>query len=278
MGKILAVIIVSLTTTGVWAQISNPQYGHELRGVIETGAFGFRSHHIQFGLNGTKFDYVKQGRQNILFPFARYSFEFHLLPRHTLIMLYQPLDIRTATTLTEKLILDNDTLMPGTPINLRYGFDFYRISYLHDLWRAPERELSFGLSLQLRNASISFASLDGKKQRVYQNLGPVPIIKTRLRLPLSQRFWFGAEVDGFYAQGSIVTGSTNVENSFKGAILDGSVRFGAEINRFLDCFVNLRYLGGGGEGKQKTPDNPGSDGYSSNWLSSLAFSIGLTLH
>lgn len=275
--KRIFMTIVILFLTGS-AQINDPNHNYELRGVIEAGALRFSSHKIKFGPDGTVFDYVKYGRQNILFGFERYSFELHLKPRHTLIALYQPLDVRTAATLTERLIVDTDTFEAGTPLSLRYGFDFYRLSWLYDIWKDPDRELGFGLSLQLRNASIIFASLNGEKQRVYQNLGPVPILKARLKLPLNRSVWFGSEIDGFYAQGAGVTGSTNVENSFKGAILDASARLGARFNRFLDGSVNLRYLGGGAEGQQKNPENPRASGYTSNWFSALSFSLGIMIH
>ncbi|MEO0019206.1 MAG: hypothetical protein ABIK47_01005 [candidate division WOR-3 bacterium] len=277
MRKMIVMVLISLLFLSAGAQINNPRHRYELRGVIETGAIGVEVHHIKFGREGTSFDYVKNGSQNILFPFERYSLELHLMPRHTFIGLYQPLDLRTAATLTDTLVLDTDTFLPGTPMNLRYGFDFYRVSWLYDLWALAERELAIGLSLQLRNASIVFATADGERQRVYQNLGPVPIVKARLKLPLNNWLWFGSEIDGFYAQGAGVTGSTNVENSFKGAILDGSVRLGARVNNFLDGFVNLRYIGGGAEGTQKKPQNPG-DGYTSNWLSTLSFSLGIMMH
>jgi hypothetical protein len=277
MKKAVVLITGMLLMIG-YAQLNNPAAGYELRALIEAGAFGFRNHRIQFGPQGTVFDYVKYGRQNILFPFERYSLELELKPRHTFIALYQPLDLRTVATLTEPLIVDADTFTAGTPVSLRYGFDFYRLSWLYDIWQNPERELAFGISLQLRNASIVFASLNGEKQRVYQNLGPVPVVKVRLKMPLNRQVWFGSEIDGFYAQGSGITGSTNVESSFKGAILDGSVRLGARFSRFLDGFVNLRYLGGGAEGQQKNPENPGATGYTSNWFSALSFSLGIMVH
>ena len=153
----------------------------EFRAGTEIGFVGVLDHTIQFGRNGTEFDYVAEGRQNILLPWSRLSAEMHLKPRHTIIFLYQPLDIRTVATLENPLIVDTDTFPAGTPMNLRYGFDFYRLSWLYDFWSAPDRELAAGLSLQLRNASIVFASQDGGQQRVYQDVGPVPILKARFR-------------------------------------------------------------------------------------------------
>lgn len=256
--------------------LSNPYSSYEWRFGAEFGAVQFLRHTIQFGRAGSRFDYVQDGGQNLLFPFSRISAELHLRPRHTVVLLYQPLDVVTRATLSQQLVVDEDTFPAGTPMNLRYGFDFYRFSYLYDFWSASERELSVGVSLQLRNASIAFTAVDGTRQRVYNDLGPVPALKLRLKLPLSERTWFGTEVDGIYAQGKFVTGSNNVESSFRGALLDASLRYGMYLSEGVSAFINARYLGGGASGGQERPENPG-DGYVDNWLGTLALTVGLQL-
>ncbi|UCG42449.1 MAG: hypothetical protein JSU73_11335 [candidate division WOR-3 bacterium] len=264
--------VLPALTTASW--LNNPSHRHEFRAAFEMGLVGVIGHTIQFGRNGTQFDYVREGSQNIVFPFMRGSAELHLRPRHTFVFLIQPLDIRTVATLQNQLVLDTDTFPAGTPMNLRYGFDFYRISYQYDFLTDPDKELAIGLSLQLRDASISFASQDGEKLRVYQDIGPVPILRVRGRLPLSSKTWLGAEVDGFYAEGKGVTGSTNVESGFTGAILDASLRYGMKFHESLEGFVNARYLGGGASGGQIDPENPQSDGYTDNWLGTVSFTLG----
>jgi hypothetical protein len=272
---IAAVLVAPLVAGATW--LNNPDNSYEFRAGVELGFFGVLEHTIQFGRNGTQFDYVKEGRQDILFPFRRLSAELHLKPRHTIVFLVQPLDVRTTATLVNDLVLDTDTFPAGTPMNLRYGFDFYRVSWQYDLLPEPDRELAVGLSMQIRDASISFASQDGEKLRVYQDVGPVPILRVRARLPLGRSSWLGAEVDGFYAQGKVVTGSSNVEGSFKGAILDASVRYGMELSDWLEGFVNARYLGGGASGGQIDPENPLADGYTDNWLGSFSLALGFYL-
>jgi hypothetical protein len=265
------VVVAGLATASL---INKPEHPYEIRGVAEVGWFAWLANDIQFGRNGTKFDYVGEGRQNVLFPFQRLSLEMHLKPRHTFVFLYQPLDVRSVATLANPLVLDTDTFAVGTPMSLRYGFDFYRVSWLYDFWPQADRELAVGLSLQLRDASISFTSVDGSRQRVYTDVGPVPALKARARIPINQLMWLGAEVDGIYAQGKGVTGSTNVESSFKGAILDASLRYGFKVNESIDAFINARYLGGGAEGGQIDPENPNTDGYTSNWLGAVSLSAG----
>lgn len=269
-------MIMALPARAGASWLNSPSGSYEWRASAELGALQVREHTIQFGQNGTKLDYVSDGGQNILFPFRRLSAELHLKPRHTVVFLIQPLDVRTEATLEDPLVVDSDTFPAGTGMNLRYGFDFYRFSWQYDFCPKPERELAVGLSLQLRNASISFASQDGEQLRVYQDLGPVPVVRLRARLPLTDQTWFGAEVDGFYAQGKVTTGSTNVESGFKGAILDASLRYGMSLNESIDGFFNLRYLGGGASGQQENPENPG-DGYTDNWLGTVSISLGCYL-
>jgi len=271
----LLVLLLPAGAGATW--LNDPDHSYEIRGVAELGFVGVPRHTIQFGKDGTRFDYVQEGSQNILFPFERMSAELHLKPRHTIVFLIQPLDVRTEVTLENPLILDTDTFPAGTPTNLRYGFDFYRVSWQYDFAPAPEKELALGLSLQVRDAAITFASKNGDKLRVYQDLGPVPILRFRGRLPVTDGTWFGTEIDGFYAQGKGVTGSTNVETSFKGAILDASLRYGMKLNESVEAFLNLRYLGGGASGQQVNPENPAADGYTDNWLNTVTLSLGANI-
>jgi hypothetical protein len=61
-----------------------------------------------------------------------------------------------------------------------------------------------------------------------------------------------------------------------GAILDASLRLGAEVNPQTDLYVNLRYLAGGAVGTDTGDVWPG-DGYVKNWLHFLNISAGFIL-
>lgn len=273
--SLLAVLLIASLVSASW--LNDPARSYELRAGTEIGFIGIPAHTIQFGVNGIRLDYVKDAGQNILFPFSRLTAELHLKPRHSIVFLYQPIDIRTEQRLFAPLVMDSVVFPAGTPMNFRYGFDFYRLSYQYDIFPEPDRELAFGVSMQIRDAAISFASKDGNLLAAYNDIGPVPVLRVRARLPVNGDSWFGAEVDGFYAQGKFITGSTNVTSSFKGAILDASVRYGRTFSDWLDGFLNVRYLGGGGEGQQNNPENPGADGYTSNWLGTVSVSLGFGL-
>ena len=185
----------------------------------ELGFLDVLDHTIQFGTNGSVFDYVTEGSQDVLFPFSRISADVKLNKRHNLTFLIQPFDLQTRTIIERDIVIDNQIFPANTPLDLRYGFTFYRLSYLYDFWKADDRELGFGLSFQLRNATIEFSSSDGELLRSNTNVGPVPIFKFRMKYPFGNGFWIGSEVDGFYASGKYITGS---RNDFEGAILDAT--------------------------------------------------------
>ena len=239
----------------------------------EIGFLAPVAHSIQFGRQGTNFDYIGQGGQDNLFPFTRISAEGEFAKHHHIVLLYQPLQVATQVKLRDELILDDVSFAAGTPMNLLYGFDFWRLSYLYDFDPSRNGELSIGASLQIRNATIGFSSHDGNHARYTRDIGPVPIIKVRGRTDLNQNFWVGAEADGFYAPIKYLNGGTT---DVVGAIADVSVRSGMYLSSGAEAFVGLRYLGGGATGTSQSDPNPG-DNYVDNWLNFVSLTLGLSL-
>jgi hypothetical protein len=97
----------------------------------ELGALGVAYHSLQFGSNGTRFDLRRDGRQDTMFFFGRISTELEIDDHHEIILLYQPLRLRTQTVLERDLVADDETFAAGSGVDLFYGFDFYRISYAY---------------------------------------------------------------------------------------------------------------------------------------------------
>lgn len=264
----LMAILVPPAAKATW--LNNPDNPYRFRAGFETGFLGVLSHRIQLGSNGTVFDYVKDGGQANLLFFNRLTAEMRFGQRHELVFLYQPLDVRTEDLLSQDLVVDSLLFPAETPMEFRYGFDFYRLSYLYDFNKDPRNELAAGISFQIRNATISFASKDGTLYRIGQNIGPVPILKFRMAQHFKNGTWLGVEADGFYADGRYITGSAN---DFMGAIFDVSGRYGFRLNESLDGFINLRYLGGGARGTDETPSDRG-DGFTDNWLNTTTLTLG----
>ncbi len=73
--------------------------------------------------------------------------------RETFTLLYQPPDLRTEVVLHDDILADTVTFAKGEPVDLRYGFSFWRATWLHELRPASERELAVGLALHIRNAN-----------------------------------------------------------------------------------------------------------------------------
>lgn len=273
---IAVVVGLVMSATPVFGESSEEERGGGVPvDVSITGELGFLdvlSHDIQFSRDGTEIDYVDEGGQDVLFNFQRISADFEFSDRHHVILLYQPLAIETQVQLERNWRIDGLTFPSGTAVNTRYKFPFYRASYLYDLAPAEDREIGVGGSLQLRNATIDFTSVDGQFRRSNRNVGPVPILKFRTHLPLGGDYWFEGEADGFYAPVSFINGD---DNDVVGAILDASVRAGRELTPRIAGFVNLRYLGGGSQGEDDDDTGPG-DGYTKNWLHFATVSLGFT--
>lgn len=242
-----------------------------VRLVAEMGYLAVLSHNIQFGRKGSSIDYVAEGGQDVLFPVARLAVEVAPSAAHRLVLLYQPLELQSRVLLPRDLVIDDLQFPAGSGAIMRYGFPFWRVSYLYDIDPDPLDELAFGLSLQLRDATIEFESTDGSRFRSNRDVGPVPIFKARWRRTVSGGWWIGAEVDGMYAPVSYINGS---DNEVVGAIADASARGGLRLASGAEFFVNVRYLGGGAVGtSERTPTEPG-DGYVRNWLHFLTITLG----
>src|SRR5688572_13531759 len=80
-------------------------YAVHLRG--EGGFSGIISHQIQFGESNRIFSYVKEGGQDVLVPFARFSADIELFGRHLIEFVYQPIYLQTNAMLKNDAMFDD---------------------------------------------------------------------------------------------------------------------------------------------------------------------------
>jgi hypothetical protein len=255
-------------------QLNPPDRFWRVRLVPELGFLAPVHHTIILSSDGTKFDYVAEGGQDNLFFFARLQAEFEFIKRINVALLYQPIDLRTAVTFLDDHRFDGFDFPAGTPVDMRYGFSFYRLSIFYDFFKDPDRDLGLGLSAQIRNATIDFSHADGSVRTTNRDIGFVPIIKITGRYTFKSGLFLGAEVDGFYARGKGIVGRTTVEPSFEGLIMDAGLRAGFHLMPIGDLFLVLRYIGGGARGTSTTPDPP-NDGYVANWIHTMSLGLGV---
>jgi hypothetical protein len=254
----------------------------------EIGYVAVLKHLYQAGSGGTPFNYVTQGGQDILFPYQRYSADVVLGGRHIVTLLYQPLTLNTQTVVNrntasvDPLVIDDVSFPDDTVLDLKYGFDFWRASYLYDFARSPDTILGAGISLQIRNASIVFSGVHPGTlvplRTAQQNIGPVPILKVRAAHQFSPRFGVDFEADGFYASSAFFNGSAN---PFTGWVWDAALSATTTVAPGAKAFLVVRSIGGGAEGNNAydytswTTSTPGS--YTYNELATLAVSLGFSL-
>jgi hypothetical protein len=240
----------------------------KLRLGAELGFLTALSHVLQEGKDGTTFDYAGEGGQRTLVPFFRIAADLDV-GRSTFVLTYQPLDLRSEVTFERDHRIDTVDFPAGTPVNLRYGFDYFRGTWLYDLQADPEREVALGIALQLRNAVIDFTSVDGTLRSSNRDVGPVPILAFRTRQPVGKSGIFGAELTGFWAPIRYINGTGS---DVEGAIADAQIRYGTSIRPGVDGFLGVRYVGGGAVGTANVSTPPG-DGYSRNWLHLLSIQM-----
>jgi hypothetical protein len=236
------------------------------------------------GAGGTDFNFRTMGGQDTLFPYQRYSAEVVLGGRNRVTLLYQPLTLNTRTVAgrngtTAPVYIDDATFDVNTPIDITYGFDFWRASWLYDFARSPATILGAGVSLQIRNASIVFTSVDvvPAERAVQQNIGLVPILKARAAHWFTPGFGLDFEADGFYASSAIFNGSGN---PFEGWIWDAALSAKTRFTANTSAFLTVRSIGGGARGSNAysyesatTSVNPDTF----NALATMAVTLGVSV-
>lgn len=244
----------------------------------EQGAISILHHEYQSGETGTTFDFVRQGGQEILYPFQRFTAGFELNETHRLAFIYQPLELITNVTFRDKVTVDGVDFAENTPMELTYSFPFYRFTYTYDLLGGdPNRVFGVGASLQLRNAAVKFKTLSGDKLTVAQNLGPVPALSIYSRWEFPQGLVLSAEITGLYASSAIINGASF---EFEGSILDASLRAGWRMENGSEVFGNVRFFGGTSNGVSQYPNlywTKAEEDYGMNNLATVTASVGVSI-
>ena len=217
----------------------------------ETGPAAIFQNDGQYGTGGTRYEASDVGQTRNLLRVERTSVELGL-GRHALILLYAPFEVTTRVTLDEELRFRGTTFAAGDVVDHRYLFDGYRASYLYRLLDGAGLSLELGGSLQVRNAEVAFATVDGTLHDSENDIGLVGALKARLRYTTAGGPWGELEADALSTFGLL--GDT------EGAIYDVALTAGLPLGDALDVFVSLRLLGGGAEVPDRAIYNWGNFG------------------
>lgn len=240
---------------------------------FEIGFLAPLTHKIQLGKGATEFDFIDEGGQDNLFRVQRLEMGFQHKGKHHLNFIFQPCDLTTTAVARRELTFDNAIFSSGTPMIYRYGFDYYRGTYMYDTKDGTDETLAFGVAMQIRNATLDFRSQNGELQNSNRDIGMVPLLAFQSKKNMADNLWWGVDAAGSYAPIKYINGS---ESDIVGALLDASIRGGMHLKHGVDSFVNLRYIGGGSEGTDSTPD-PGKQGFALNWLNFVSLTVGVEL-
>jgi len=292
VGIAVLAALVFAVPVHVSAESTPPSPAVTVRPSLELGFVDVPHHTLQFGENTDEFDYVTQGGQEILFPFRRLRIDVGIgeRQRHHVSLLYQPLTFETVTQMEETLTIDNETFNTGQVVDLVYGFDFWRGSYVYRFVDRAPWEFDAGISFQIRNASIRFKAQGGdptdsepsqNELVVSQDTGPVPVLRARSRYTFASGYWLEGEADGFYASNAFINGA---DYPFTGWIWDAAVSAGARIHPMTEAYLTVRTIGGGAEGTSTDPRDTwtqsvagGDERYTANAIATVAVTAGFRL-
>jgi hypothetical protein len=218
---------------------------------FEVGAAYLFQNDGRYGADGSKYTAAEVGQQRNLAVALRLAIEARV-GRHTLIATWAPLDLTTRSTLTRDLTFQTTTFADRSVVDHRYLFDGYRLSYLFGLVRGSRFTLGVGASIQVRNASVEFRTVDTSTAlfAVERDIGLVGALKVRAR--------FDAGI--LYAQADI-----DFFNTFglglPAGIHDVALTLGVPIVPGLDFLLRLRLVGGGADVPSRNIFNWGNFGF-----------------
>lgn len=289
-GKIAAgfgLVVLALLAGSPLSAQEQERAGLKISATAEIGVVKPLVHDIQIGIDGYRFDYVAEGGQELLLPFFRFEVDAVARERHEFALLYQPLTLTTRTRVDNPggILIDDVQFADDRPLDLQYGFDFYRGTYRYRVVNREDFRISLGGAMQIRNASIIF---DGYQEDdegrlvearvISQDLGPVPVLSGAMRRSWANGRFVEASIDGFYAPVRYLNLS---DVDVIGWLYDVALRAGTPLVDDSEIYLSLRFLGGGadGTGAERTlwTQSREEPRYTWNNLNLAALTIGVRL-
>ena len=118
--------------------------------------------------------------------FYRISLGYTLGNRHTLALLYAPLETRSEGSMAQDIFFEGVVFPANTQLEGTYKFNSYRLTYRYDLVKKPRLEFGLGFTAKIRDAKIALSSPASYSEKT--NVGFVPIINFRLMWNITDAF------------------------------------------------------------------------------------------
>jgi len=164
---------------------------------IETGAVATGYNDVRIpGDQGTLFS-LKDDLISKTDFFYRLRASYTIKSRHTLSLLYAPLETVSNGKVNFEIFFEGVTFPANTDLEGTYKFNSYRLTYRYEIVLKPKFEFGLGFTAKIRDASIALASAGSQSEKV--NVGFVPIINFRLLWKPAEKFGILLEGDALAA-------------------------------------------------------------------------------
>ena len=164
---------------------------------LETGAVSTGYNNVRIpGDQGTLFS-LKDGLVSKTEIFFRLRVNYTIKSRHTLSLLYAPLETVSDGELPYDIFFEGVTFPANTDLTGTYKFNSYRLTYRYEILLNPKFELGLGFTAKIRDAKILLASAGLESEKA--NVGFVPIINFRMLWKPYEKFGILLEGDALAA-------------------------------------------------------------------------------
>lgn len=165
---------------------------------LETGLVftGYNNVRIP-GDKGTQFS-LKNDLQPETRMFYRMKIGYTINSRHTISVLYAPLEIESAGSIANDILFQGIVFPANSQLKGIYKFNSYRVTYRYDMVNRAKIVFGLGFTAKIRDAAIQVSSPN--LTAVKTNIGFVPIINFRLLWKSHEKFGLLLEGDALAAR------------------------------------------------------------------------------
>jgi hypothetical protein len=164
---------------------------------LETGAVGTGYNNVRIpGDQGTLFS-LKDDLVSKTEIFFRARANYTIKSRHTLSLLYAPLETVSKGNVPYDILFEGVTFPANTDLTGTYKFNSYRLTYRYEIVLKPKFEFGLGFTAKIRDAKIAMASSSLESEKT--NVGFVPIINFRMLWKPYEKFGILLEGDALAA-------------------------------------------------------------------------------
>jgi hypothetical protein len=164
--------------------------------------------------------------------FGRARLTWNITPKHTLSALYAPLSFDFAGSAVQDIDFAGQSFAAGTPLDAKYRFNSYRLTYRYNFVRRENLTFGLGLTGKVRDAEIRLRGAG--RNAVDDNVGFVPLLNVWLDWKMAPQ-WH-------------LLFNTDAAGSSQGRAEDVALAVQYDVNDQLGLRLGYRVLEGGADG------------------------------